>query len=201
MMIHLLKHGYFQFRTSNYRMIRFTALPPWTLIPLPHSGTRCTRCSADSRTGGHGHQGRNVGTNWAMNTRSMGWFISCRFSLKPIQWKYRSMGDHVSRRMTWQRWRRRSGTGSWCWRIPGSHGFWRARKPWRSVAGLVWLGQGGHIYGRVHIANVALMTEAEFRSCANAYLWLEYRSPPYCKLWIGYRGFCYLIYWGLIINL
>ena len=73
-MIHLLKHGYFQFGTSNYQRIRFTALPPWTLIPLPHSGTRCTRCSADSRTGGHDHQGRNVGTNWATNTRSMGWF-------------------------------------------------------------------------------------------------------------------------------
>ena len=48
--------------------------------------------------------------------------------------------------------------------------------------GLVWLGFDGRVHGQVEITEAKVLTEGEFRACADAHLWPEDAPVPYKRL-------------------
>ena len=53
----------------------------------------------------------------------------------------------------------------------------------RYRAGSAWLGMGGHIYGRIKIAEAVAMTTEEFRARAAEHAWPAEKEPPYKTMW------------------
>ena len=53
----------------------------------------------------------------------------------------------------------------------------------RYRAGYAWLGMGGHIYGRVKIAEAVELTAEEFRARVAEHCWPAEKELPYKKIW------------------
>ena len=52
----------------------------------------------------------------------------------------------------------------------------------RAQKGLVWLGRGGQVFGRVNITGVLVMDEEEFRKHGHAHMWPKDMPVPYERL-------------------